>query len=193
MIFDYRAFYFEFERRFHARLEFDIYAHNLTIYVVTARADFTRHEVCDLVTEALLDALRAPLRAPRRTRQHDLIDGPLPEHLDALENALLYHGEYVQEGTLTTIAGEMREFRIDCRQLEQLVISVRRAADVKLGKQLLAGELFMSIKLMQTRIYHTRGRAFPEWRIREMLWQLEHVEKCIEGNGQLRTKGRNVV
>lgn len=190
MHFHFPSFWFQFERRF--GLGFNVYHHNLIIYVVTSEA-FNRHQLLNIISDALLDALQHPLAEPqRRTWRPDIITGPLPGHLDALENALLYRCDFVAESTIKTAAGEMLEYRIDVRQLEQVLIAVRKAEDAKLGRQVLHGEIFTSINLMQLQIYQKYGRAFGEKRVRQMLDTLED-QGVIHGNGNLRTKGRDVV
>jgi hypothetical protein len=191
MHFHFPSFWFQFERRFGAG--FDVYHHNLTIYIVTQDAAFTRHQLMDIITDALLASLQDPLAAPHRpTWKPDIIAGPLPGHLDALADALLYRCDFVACGSIQTAAGEMQEYRIDVRALERIVIEVRKAADVKLGRQILQGELVTSINLMTQRIYHQFGRAFAEKRVREMLKTLEQ-QGVIHGNGNLRTRGRDVI
>jgi hypothetical protein len=190
MKYHHPSFFWEFQRRFDAT--FDVYDHHFIVYVVTANKYFTAELLIGILIEAITDALIAPQGTPDGPRQRSLFDAPPAPHLDALKIALQEHGGYLQTRTIQTGAGERIEWQIDCQQVQQVIAEVRKVEDAKLAQRLIAGDLFISNRLLAKKFYRYHGRALSEKRIRDIMLTLE-MQGIIRGNGHLRTYGRDIL
>ena len=184
------SFKWYFQRQFDAN--FEVWFHGMTVYVETANRFFTLAILQTIVVTAIMDALDAPLSAPDGPRQRSLLDAPIDTHLDAVQGALREHCNYIQKHTILGPDGERYEWRVDLRQVQQIIIETRRSQDVEMAKTLLQGELFMSDRLLEHHILHRVGVCFSNRRIREITKILVE-EGILKNNGNLRTHGREVL
>lgn len=174
-------------------LSFDIFAHNWTIYVYCSQPYFTSRMMQEVIIEAITDALDAPLAAPDGPRRRSVLDAPLGTHLDALAAALSDRCDYLQKrAVLTQEGGRGLEYRIDVKVLRAIMIEVRQTQDRELTKRLIAGEVFVSERLLEKRFLRFTGIAISNRRARFILKDLEN-EGVIKSNGNLRTAGREVI
>jgi hypothetical protein len=190
MKYHHPSFLWELKRRFDD--SFQVYDHHLVIYIVTDNKYFSQEILQGLIIEAITDALITPQGTPDGPRQRSLFDTPPEPHLDALRGALLDRCEYLQKREILTASGERYEWRVDCKALQDIIASVRTSQDAKLALTVIQGDLFVSNRLLYKKILRYQGRAFSERRIRALMAGLEEQE-LIEGNGHLRTYGRNVL
>lgn len=184
------SFLWHLKRRFD--VTFDIYDHNWICYLVTDNKYFTEPICKGLVSEALIDALDAPLAAPDGPRQRSVLDAPIDTHLAALLATLHDRSDYVSFRLISTVAGERYEWRIDMRRLQEMIAEVRRQCDTELCKELIRGDLFVSDRLLTKKLLRSVGVAFSDRRIRDVMRSLE-MQGVIRGNGHLRTMGRDVL
>jgi hypothetical protein len=173
-------------------ISFDVYAHNWICYVSTSNKYFTREILTELIIDAMVNALDAPLAAPDGPRQRSLLDAPMDTHIDAVGVTLSAHRDYLTKQTISTPAGERYEYRIDLKALRRLIIATRRAQDVEVSKTLLQGEVYMSDRLLEKRFLRFTGIAISNRRAREIMQALVD-QGLLKNNGNLRTAGREVL
>lgn len=179
-----------FEQKF--PVDFNIYAYNWTLHVIPPHPYFSGHYLCQYITKALIEALETPLDAPDGPRERSLFEAPPVPHCEALADALADSWEYLlNTGRLHTERGERLEYKLNLRVIQGIVQDVRRSEDVKLALLMIAGEFFMSDRLLIHKIRHTRGRDIGPRRAREALRGLVELGFC-QNNGRLRTAGREV-
>lgn len=192
MRYHHPSFMHYFEQKF--PIDFCLYAYNWTLYVIPPHDYFSGRLLCQYVTEALIEALEAPLDAPDGPRQRSLFEAPPVPHCEALAGALADSWEYLlNAGRIHFERGEEEriEYRVNLRVIQGIVQDVRRSEDVKLALLMIDGEFFMSDRLLIHKIRQTRGRDIGPRRAREALRGLIELGFC-HNNGRLRTAGREV-
>lgn len=185
------SFVFFLRKRFD--VSFDIYTHNWIVYVTTFNKYFTSNMLRNLVSEAMIDALDAPLAAPDGPRRRSVLDAPIDVHIAAVEAALQDRRDYLEKRTISPQeGGERIEFRIFLKRLRDIVIECRKNQDVEVSKHLIAGEVFMSDRLLEKRFLRFTGIAISNRRAREIMQSLVD-QGILKNNGNLRTAGREVI
>lgn len=190
MRFHYPSFKQYFEGKFDD--SFNLYNHNWRYHVIPPNKYFSTSLLQELVTEALIESLESPVDPLNSAQHRSLFVAPPVAHVEALQKAMLDRTDYIEKGAILTGVGERIEYRIDLQIIQYLVIEIRREQDVEMALQILPGEIWVSDRGLEERIYRMYGRRFSNRRCRDILHALEE-QGVIKNNGKLRTFGREVL
>lgn len=168
--------------------------HHYIIYLVSfypLRQDFLQELIC----RAVIDTFETPLGTPDGTEERSLIEGLLDTHQETLCETLYDLNTYLTKITKhAPRAGEKirHEYQIDLREIMRIVKEVRLNEDLSLIWDLIRNDYFVSIRLLEKKIFINTGKAFSKRRISEALTELER-QNLVKSNGHLRTYGREVI
>lgn len=190
MRFHYPSFTQYFERKFDE--SFNLYVHNWRYHVIPSNPYFTQSLLQGLVTEAVIESLESPVGTLNSSQRRSLFVAPPVAHIEALKEVMRDRTDYIEKATIMTGVGERVEYKIDLQVIQHLVIEIRRAQDVLMAIQILPGEIWVSDRGLEERIYRMYGRRFSNRRCRDILHTLEE-QGVIKNNGKLRTFGREVL
>lgn len=192
MIYHHPTFIDTFQAKFD--WSFNIFSHNLLLYVIAPNAYFTPDMLLGFLTDALIESVERPSLPLSGPLQRSLFESPPVPHCRALAEALSLSWEYVlNERLFDTGRGERRkEYCINLRIIRGILIDVRRSEDTKRAEALTQDEFYMSDRLLLVKGLRHDGRDIGRTRSAEAMRGLVELGIC-KNNGTLRTLGREVL
>lgn len=172
---------------------FNVYFHNLYLYLIPPNAYFSKALLCEFVTEALIESIEAPLRPPTGPQQRSLFEAPPVPHCEALTEALSLSWQYMVNTRLFEHErGERIEYAVNLRVLRGILQDVRLSEDVKRTERLIQDDFFISERGLVIKGLRHDGRDIGKHRARRVVRVLEELGYYGK-NGNLRTLGREVL